>query len=251
MLKLKKCMLLTLLSMCLAPAFGQLPAEKQAELNAAGITNWTPGQNSGGGFGVLPNPKAGDNTLRNTSTMKYDNGVVNALPTAFGQIFGNRFDQGVGGIALGAITLNSFSFYFLEASAADTGLFIQAADPLNPTSISGRVSINITGLVNSGPSFSTPQINIVNQSALGTTGMFSNTFYLGAWCLNANATLPVDNETIALDTNNTSNFKGFTATSGTGSQSFSMGGFNAILRANVSSAAQVPVELMSFEIQDK
>ena len=237
-----------------APALGQLPAEKQAELRAAGITDWTPGQNRAAGakFSTLANPRpAPAGPVRDTATMQYDDGSLSALPTSFGLIFGNRFSLGVSSVALSTITLNSFSFYFMEDSLPDTGLFFQPADPLNATSISARASVNIGGLANSGPSFSSPVLNTINQTALATAGVFSNTFFLGAWCLNSATTFPVDNETIGLSTNDAPGaraFAGYTASSGTGPVAFAAGAFNAILRANVTSPNTVPVELMSFGV---
>ncbi len=225
----------------------QLPAEKQQELSAAGVSNWQAGQNRGQGavVGTLNNTKV-VGVPEDTGTMTYDDGMVSALPTVFGQIYGNRFSQGVGGVSLATVTLNSFMFYFLEDSTPDTGLFFQAADPLNATSIVARASINISGFANSGPSFTSPALNTVPQSALGTTGVFSNTFFLGAWCLNSATTFPVTNEVIVLATNGPRQ-QGYTANSGGASVAvpFAMQPFNAILRANVTSPNAVPVELMA------
>ncbi len=247
---------LTLLAVVAVQA--QLPAAKQQELAARGITNWTPGQNQGGNGAVfaplgttlsapLHNRVPGD-----TQTMQYDDGALTALPTIFGAVYGNRFDEGLLGVALGALTLNSFSFYFMEDSVPDTGLFFQPSDPLNSMSISARASVNIAGLMNSGASFMTPVLNVIPQASLGTTGMFTDTFYLGGWCLNSNTMFPINNETLGLSTaevNNGPRRKGYTAVSGTGAQMFSNQNFNAIIRANVTSAALVPVELMAFEVE--
>jgi hypothetical protein len=177
--------------------------------------------------------------------MQYDDGNLTALPTIFGQVYGNRFKDGVGGVPLGTLTLNSFSFFFMEDSLTDTSLFFQPADPLNSVSVSARASVNVTGLQNSGPSFSNPILNVVSQPALGTTGVFNNTMFLGAWCLNSATVLPVSNEVIGLATNGPRQ-EGYTALSGTGPVVFAQQPFNAILRANVTSAQAVPVELMSF-----
>lgn len=236
----------------------QLPAAKQQELAARGITNWTPGQNQGQGGTVMSplgsNLSAPLNTRvpADTQTMQYDDGALTALPTIFGAVYGNRFDQGLLGVALGALTLNSFSFYFMEDSLPDTGLFFQPADPLNTMSISARASVNVTGLMNSGASFMTPVLNVIPQSALGTTGMFTDTFYLGGWCLNSNTMFPVSNEALGLSTgeiNAGDRRKGYTAFSGIGAVLFTDQPFNAIVRANVTSAALVPVELMAFEAE--
>jgi hypothetical protein len=232
-----------------------LPAAKQQELAAAGRNSWTPGQGRGQGpvmatVGSGHTAPAGAVAPEDTQTMQYDDGALTALPTVFGQVYGNRFSQGIGGVPLGALTLNSFSFYFMEDSAVDTGLFFQAADPLNATSISARASINIVGLMNSGPSFSAPVLNVVAQAGLGTTGMFNDTFFLGAWCLNSATMFPINNEVIGLATNvRGEGNRGYTAVSGVGAVAFAaQPGFNAILRANVTSQALVPVELMSFGI---
>lgn len=225
-----------------------LPAEKQRELAAAGRSDWTAGQERGAGqpFATLDTPIQLPAT-RDTQTMQYDSGAITALPTTFGQVYGNRFSEGVGGVQLDTVTLNGFSFYFAEDSVADTGLFFQAADPLNATNIIARASLNIGGLVNNGQSFSSlGTINVVNQTALGTTGQFNDTFYLGAWCLNSAATVPVNNETLGLDTTGPG-FKGYTAASGTATVAFAAQPFNAVLRANVTSPNAVPVELMAFE----
>ncbi len=233
----------------------QLPAAKQQELNARGISNWTPGQTRGQGPAManLPSTLAAPLNTRtpaNTATMQYDNGALTALPIIFGAIYGNKFDKGLMGVSLGTVTLNSFSFYFMEDSLPDTGLFFQAADPLGAGSISARASTNITGLMNSGQSFSMPVLNVLPQASLGTTGMFNDTFYLGAWCLNSALTFPINNEVIGLSTqdfNGGARRKGYTASSGTGPVGFAAQPFNAIIRANVTSAAAVPVELMAFD----
>lgn len=232
------------------PPAKALPPAKQAELAAAGIGSWAPGQHQGTGpvFSRLGQGVAAPGpAVRDTATMQYDNGMLTALPTAFGAIFGNRFSLGIAGVSLDTITLNSFSFFFMEDSLPDTGLFLQPADPLNPTSISARASVNVTGLMNSGPNFSMPVLNVVPQAALGTTGMFNDTFFLGGWCLNTATMFPINNEVIGLDTNLTQ-VKGFTASSGVGAVAFSAQPFNAILRANVTSPNLVPVELMAFEV---
>lgn len=231
------------------------PAEKQTELSKKGYTNWQPGQGKIPGtppFRGLQHPRpASSGGTRDTGTIQYDNGTLSALPTAFGQVFGNRFQSGVGGVPLDTITLNSFSFYFLEDSTSDTSLFFQPADPLNAGSISARGSINISGLSNSGPSFTTPVLNVIPQSSLGTSGMFNDTFYLGAWSLNSASSLPTTNEVIGLATNGPC-FNGYTASSAPalgGPVSFSNQAFNAIIRANITSPAAVPVELMRFSVE--
>lgn len=233
-------------------AMAELPAEKQRELNAAGITDWQAGQNRGQtAFSELAEPiQAPQIQGRDTATMQYDDGTISALPTVFGQVYGNKFTQGVGGVPLSTITLNSFSFYFAEDSIADTGLFLNPASPgATAAVINQRASVNISGLVNNGSAFSNlTTINVVPQSALGTTGQFNNTFYLGAWCLNANTTVPVDNETLGLSTNGP-RLQGYTASSGTGTVAMAAQPFNAVLRANVTSPNAVPVELMAFEAE--
>lgn len=223
---------------------------KRQELQNKGIATWAPGQGQAAGGAVLANvpPRAGVSP-EDTATMQYDDGSLTALPTVFGAIYGNQFSLGVAGVPLGALTLNSFSFYFMEDSLPDTGLFFQPADPLNTMSISARASVNVTGLMNSGANFSAPVINIIDQSALATTGMFTDTFFLGAWCLNSATMFPINNEVIGLATNGPRQ-QGYTAVSGTGAQAFSAQAFNAILRANVTSAATVPVELMSFSVDN-
>jgi uncharacterized protein YceK len=229
---------------------------KQQELSAAGISNWTPGQTRGNGpvLSKLNNPVTipqGEFNL--TDTLVYDSGAVTALPTTFGAIYGNNFAVDNTGNPLKAtVTLNSFSFLFAEDSVADTGLFIfNASNGGTAGVIHSRVSTNIGGLANAGSSFSNPVFNVIPQSALGTTGVFSGNFYLGGWCLNSATTLPIDNETFGLDTvAGAPGLNGFTATSGgaTSSVAFSGGlGFNAILRANITGV--VPVELMAFDVE--
>ncbi len=233
-------------------ALAELPSEKQNELSAEGITNWQAGQNQG----QQTHAKLGESIQapqapgRDTATMMYDDGTISALPTIFGMVYGNKFSQGAGGAALGTVTLNSFSFYFAEDSTADTGLFFQPASPgASAGVINARASINISGLVNAGASFSNlTTINVINQSALGTTGVFSNTFYLGAWCVNAATVVPVDNEAIGLSTNGPRQ-QGYTAVSGTGTIVAAMQPFNAVMRATVTSAVTVPVELMAFDAE--
>lgn len=233
-------------------ASAQGPSKAQ-ELQAAGITNWTPGMTQGQGpvFSKLDNPISIPTTELNvTGTIQYDSGTVAALPTVFGLVYGNNFNADNSGSAFKAtVTLNSFSMLFAEDSVADTGLFFQPAAPLNATSISARASINIGGLTNAGSSFTNvTAFNVLPQSALGTTGVFSNSFYLGAWCLNVNTNVPVDNEAIALDTNAfTGGNKGYTAVSGTGPVAFVAQTFNAVMRANITGI--IPVELMAFEVE--
>lgn len=246
---------------CILLAFvatAELPTDpaKRAELQAAGYTDWTPGQTRGSGptfqtlEGSLAAPlRDAGNQIADTQTMVLDDGNLTALPTTFGLIYGNRFSLGTGGVALGALTLNSFSFYFLEDSLPDTGMFIQPGSPGTAASlIEARASVNITGLLNSGPSFSSPQLNVVPQTELGTVGTFSNTFFLGGWCVNSATTFPITNEMIGLATNGPRQ-QGYTATSGTGPVAFAAQAFNAILRANVTSAQNVPVELMAFDVE--
>jgi hypothetical protein len=233
-----------------------LPPAKQAELAAAGIQNWTPAsvkqtplfrklRKPG-----LVTPKRSSLPTKDTATMQYDNGLLTSLPITFGLVFGNRFSQGIGGVPLSTITLNSFSFFFLEDSLADDSLFFQAADPVNASLIDARVSVNVSTLMNSGPSFSSPVLNVVPGTSLGAGAtMYTNTFFLGAWCLNTASSFPINNEMIGLATNDPPG-KGYVASSGVGTLSFlSNLGFNAILRANVTSPAIVPVELMSFEVE--
>lgn len=232
-------------------------ATKAAELQAGGHSSWTPGQNSGAGqaFSTLNNTIAlpqGTST-EDTATMQYDSGVISALPTVFGQMYGNKFNLGIGGVDLDTITLNSFSLYFAEDSVTDTGLFFQPGEPgATAGVILSRASLNIGPLVNAGSSFSMlTTINVIPQSALGTTGMFNDTFFLGAWCLNANTTVPVDNEAIGLDVAG-AQLKGYTASSGGAGASVAMApqAFNGVLRANVTSPNAVPVELMAFGTDD-
>jgi hypothetical protein len=243
----------------LAPVLAQdapvnIDPAKQAELTEAGIQSWTPGQNRNQAVKFSEvTPRSAGPIQENTDTMVYDNGTLTALPTAFGLVFGNQFSEGVGGVALATITLNSFSFYFMEDSTSDTGLFFQISNPLNATSISVLNSVDVAGLANSGPSFSSPTLNVRPASALSATNMYFDTFYLGAWCVNSATTFPVDNETIGLNsTFNTGNQKGYTASSATtGAIAFANQPFNAMLRANVTSPETVPVELMSFDIEEK
>ncbi|MBZ0114290.1 MAG: hypothetical protein K8J08_17645 [Thermoanaerobaculia bacterium] len=243
--------------------WGELPAEKTRELNAAGITDWQPGQNAGQQekFRTLANPlavPAGPEAPDDTATMQYDNGTISALPTVFGGIYGNRFSQGVGGVSLSTITLNSFSFYFAEDSLPDDNMFFQVASTSGATGmINARASANVLSLINAGTSFSMlTTINVVPQSVLvvssaPTTGMFSNTFFLGAWCLNSNTAGPgVTNEAIGLATNVGGGFRGYTAVSGTGPVAMAPGSFQAVLRANITSPNAVPVELMSFGVAE-
>lgn len=246
---MKKIAILGVVSALAFPVLAQLPAAKQAELSAAGRASWTPGQERGQGaaFAVLDQARTGGITPENTDTMQMDDGNLTALPTVFGQVYGNRFSLGQGGVQLDTITLNSFSFYFMEDSVSDTSLFFQPADPNNATSINARASTNVTGLTNAGQSFSNPVLNVVPQSALGTTGVFNDTFFLGGWCLNSAVTFPINNETLGLATNGPRQ-QGYTAVSGTGPVAFAAQPFNAILRANVTSPNTVPVELMSFEV---
>jgi hypothetical protein len=236
-----------------------LPAAKQAELAAAGIQNWTPAgvhhqtpvfrKLTKGGL-VTPARRL---PTKNTDTMQYDNGLLTALPTSFGLVFGNRFSLGMGGVDLDTITLNSFSFFFLEDSLPDDSLFFMAADPIDATFIYARVSQNVTGLMNSGPSFSNPTLNVVPGTAINATltaTMFTDTFFLGAWCINSASSFPVNNEMIGLATAGPQ-IKGFVASSGIATTVSYLEdlGFNAILRANVTSPAIVPVELMSFDVE--
>ncbi len=234
-------------------AMAELPAEKQQELTAAGISDWQAGQNQGQSThsALAEAIQAPQAPSRDTATMMYDDGTISALPTVFGMVYGNKFSQGVGGAALGTVTLNSFSFYFAEDSTGDTGLFFQPADPGTASGlIAPRASLDIVGLVNAGSSFSNlTTINVINQSALGTTGVFNDTFYLGAWCVNVNTTVPVDNEAIGLSTNGPRQ-QGYTAASGgAGTVAMAAQPWNAVLRANVTSAVTVPVELMAFDAE--
>ena len=257
---MKKLSILLVLVLVAGAAFvasAQGPTKAQ-ELQAAGITNWTPGMNRGQGpvISKLANPinipatKAGG-----TGTLTYDSGAVTALPTIFGQIYGNHFAVDNGGGALKAtVTLNSFSMLFAEDSTSDTGLFFQAAVPATAAGmLNPRASLNIGGLVNAGSSFTNlAAFNVINQTALGTTGAFTGgSFYLGAWCLNANTTVPVDNEAIALDTvAGGAGFNGFTANSGGAGATVTFapqGTWNAVFRANITGI--VPVELMAFDVE--
>ena len=219
------------------------PPYGRAAINGPVFSRVAPRFASGGRGGALGDKVDGPFT----GTVQYDSGTINALPTGFGLIFGNRFDRTSGGSAFSGslIQLNSFSFYFLEDSTADTGLFLQPAEPVGGGSFLARASASIVGLVNSGPSFSAPVLNVIPQPALGTSGQFAaDTFYLGAWSLNDATTFPVDNETIGLDTNGS---QGYTAASGVGVIAFNNQLFNAVLRANITTNV-VPVELMSFEV---
>ncbi len=200
---------------------------------------------------VPPRPAPGPNGGTVTATVQYDNGTLTALPVGFDFIVGNVFDRPTTAPSwTGNVTLNSFSFYFMEDSIADTGLFFNVADPVNSSTISSRVSVNIGGLANSGQSFSSPTLNVIPQSALGTTGVFSNTMYMGVWTLNSATTFPVDNETIGL--NDTApllgGFQGYTAgTDATGPILWAPGSFHAIIRANLT-YDPIPVEVMAFEV---
>lgn len=236
-------------------AQAQLPTNpvKQQELQASGYTSWTPGQNRavGPAFATLsqslPAPAP---SVENTGTCQYDDGNLTALPIIFGQVYGNRWSLGVAGVQLDTITLNSFSFYFMEDSLPDTGLFFQPAAPMNTMSINALASTNITGLMNSGPNFSAPVLNVINASLLGAGAtMYNDTFFLGGWCLNSNTMFPINNEVIGLATNGPRQ-QGYTAVSGTGAVAFGAQAFNAIIRGNITSPNTVPVELMSFEVGD-
>ena len=228
-------------------------ATKATELQAGGYDSWTAGQTRGDGpvFSTLSEPIALPGGTEDTATMQYDSGSIDAVPVGFGIIFGNKFNLGVGGVELDTITLNSFSFYFAEDSVADTSLFFQPSDAgATPNQIISRASVDVPGLVNAGSSFSMlTTINVIPQSALGTTGMFTDTFFLGGWCLNAATAVPIDNETLGLSTGDVQQ-KGFTASSGVGTFTSTPQSFNAVLRANVTSPATVPVELMAFEVND-
>jgi len=255
---MKKCVVMMALTLLASTVWAELPAEKREELAAAGLSA-KPAKGDGPVFSKLAKPKAGPvgqarqggtaEVALATVTLQYDDGNLTSLPTVFGQIYGNIFNKANnGGPIAGTFALNSFQFYFMEANTADTDLFFQPSDPLNATMITARASINFTGLANSGPSFSAPVLNTVVQAGFGTTGIFNSTLYLGGWCLNANATFPVDNETLGLATNTFGGvFRGFTASSGAGAQAFAAQSFNAILRANVT-GANVPVELMAFGV---
>lgn len=237
-----------------ATSAGAQPAHpnptKAAELAAAGRTQWTPGQERGGeAFAPLAQAKpAPGRGTENTATSQYDDGNLTALPIIFGAIYGNRWSLGQGGVQLDTITLNSFSFYFMEDSVSDTSLFFQPAAPMNTMSINALASSNVTGLMNSGPSFSAPALNVVNASVLGAATMFNDTFFLGGWCLNSALTFPINNETLGLATNGPRQ-QGYTAVSGTGAVAFAAQPFNAILRANITSPNTVPVELMAAGVE--
>lgn len=240
-----------------------MPPAKRAELEQRGLETWTPGQGKqpGGRAGDRPafvrigkgnpNSTAGrvvpnTDAIRATGTIQYDDGILTALPTVFGQIYGNRFaGDDCGGVELDTITLNNFSFYFMEDSLPDTGLFFQVSNPLNTMSINAVASTNVTGLMNSGPNFSAPVLNVVNANVLPATNgtMFTDTFFLGGWSLNSAAALPVNNEAIGLATNGPLQ-RGYTAASGTGAVAFGSQPFNAILRANITSPNAIPLELM-------
>lgn len=227
-----------------------LPPQKVQELQAKGITNWTPGQFRGVHPVMKPLPQPVAAPLgRDTQTMTYDNGSLTALPTTFGNVYGNRFRFGVGGVELNAATLNSFEFYFMEDSLPDTGLFFQIGGLSGTMSINAAASTNFTGLMNSGPNFSAPVLNVVDASGFAGAGtMFNDTLFLGGWCLNSASMFPVNNEVLGLATNGPRQ-EGYTAASGTGAVAFTPQAFNAIIRANVTSASLVPVELMSFGIE--
>lgn len=260
---MKKCFAILAAALLVAAVAGaEMPAEKQRELNAAGITDWTPGQNNGNGpmfsklnQGYAAPGRDAEGAMAGTATVQYDNGTLNALPVGFGIIAGNRFDRGIGNDPItGAVTLNSFSFYFLEDDLADTTLFFQPGSAgTTANQLIGRASINVTGFTNSGQSFSSPSLNVVPQSALGTTGVFSSTVFLGGWTLNAATTFPVDNETLGLNDTSmfgeggTPAFKGYTGSSGTGARTITPQSFNVILRANLTGNV-IPVELMAFDV---
>lgn len=240
--------------LCLAGvAFGQhADPEKAAELKAAGYETWTPGQSQGQGpvLGDLTHPITLPGGPEDTATMNYDNGVINAIPMAFGQVYGNKFNLGVGGVELDTVTLNSFSFYYADDDVTDDNMFFQPASVgAAPSQLMSRASVNVMGLVNAGPSFSNlGALNVIPQSVLGTSGVFDDTFFLGGWCVNEATTLPIDNDALGLSTGGQA--KGYTAASGVGAVSFTPGAFNAVLRANVTSPNAVPVELMAFETDD-
>ena len=128
-------------------AWAQMPAEKQQELAAEGRTEWGRENHDGPVFAVVTEPKVAGDAGRDTATMQYDDGVMNALPTVFGAIHGNRFSLGTASQALGAITLNNIQFYFMEDSLTDTGIFIQPADPLNAASYTATFSLGPSGSV--------------------------------------------------------------------------------------------------------
>jgi hypothetical protein len=232
---------------------------KQQELDAAGRATWVPGQEASleAPFATVTLPAADDaaakaGALASFQTLQYDSGSVTALPTAFGQIYGNLFNvTSASGTFPAIFSLNSFSFLFAEDSLADTAMFFQIGDA-SSTAISSyqvRTSVDVPGLVNAGSSFSNPVFNVIPQNALGTTGVFSNGFYLGAWCLNSNSIVPVDNEAIGLDTATFNGaFQGYTGASGAaGTVVAQPQPFNAILRATIS--GPIPVELMYYEVE--
>ena len=231
-----------------------MPAEKQRELQAAGLTEWTPGSGKNGKAAVIselaPGSKAeAPQGVGGTGTIQYDDGNFTALATVFGQIYGNQFSQGLGGAALGASTLNSFSFYFLEDSLSDTGLFLQPGVAGGPGVINALASVNVSGLLNSGADFSNPQLNVRPASDLGIGAVqFTDTLFLGGWSLNTASAFPVDNETIGLSTNGPRQ-QGYTANSGGAGASvlYTSQPFNAMLRANITSSNAVPVELMNHQ----
>lgn len=243
---------------CAAPAFAaptpvsEFPEAKRIELQARGLSEWTPGSGKVEGQPVFSNvdgkaAPAGDRAPEDTQTMQYDDGNLTSLPTTFGQVYGNRFSLGVGGVQLDTLTLNSFSFYFMEDSLPDTGLFFQVGAPLDSMQINAAASTNVTGLMNSGPSFSAPALNVIPGSALGGNTMHNDTFFLGAWSLNSATMFPINNEVIGLSTNGPRQ-QGYTAVSGTGPVAFAAQPFNAIIRANVTSPNAVPVELMNYQV---
>jgi hypothetical protein len=229
---------------------------KQAELQAKGITNWTPGMNRGQaayhgvGTRFAGGPAAQIQGV--TGTLQYDSGTLTALPILFGQVYGNQFNVNNNGNPLGGtLTASSFHFYFMEDSTADTGLFFQPATFVGASTINALASIDITGLANSGPSFSAPVLNDIQWTALGVANTFgsANGVFLGGWCLNSALTFPVTNETLGLDvTPGNAGNKGYTATSGVGNVAYAAQSFNAILRLTAT-APNIPVELMSFGVQ--
>lgn len=250
-LKTKHLVAVSMLALA-ASAIAALPPAKVQELQAKGISNWTPGQNRGQQpvFSTLPQARPAA-LPRDTQTMTYDDGNLTALPTTFGQVYGNRFKLGIGGVELNTLTVQSFQFYFLEDSLPDTNLFFQIASPSTMTgSINALASVNVAGLMNSGPSFSAPVLNTIAGTALGgaSVTMQNDTFYLGGWCLNSNTGFPVTNEVLGLATNGPRQ-EGYTAASGTGPVLKTQQAFNTILRAHVTSMSLVPVELMTFGIE--
>ncbi len=184
--------------------------------------------------------------------VQYDNGTLTALPTAFGRIYGNVFDvYSDGDTYFWPINLNSFSFYFMEDGSADSNLIFNVGGasffgaPPSPWT-----SVEVDGLLNSGPSFSSPVVNVVPATVLGTLMESVEYVYIGAWSLNTASTFPVNNETLGL--NDTSSlgagFKGFTASSGLGPIQLNPQPFNALLRANVTPKT-FPVEILAFEVE--